>query len=56
MRELPGAPARTNWASDKVRPDPLLMEARELEFTGRTAAQVLIANQLKNQQKSKREE
>ncbi len=60
MRELPGSPAQTTWATDRVnasrRADPLLMEARELEFTGRAAAQVLIVNQLKNQQKSKREE
>jgi hypothetical protein len=54
MRELPNAPAQTSWASDKAKADPLLMEARAFEFTGRATAQVLIVNQLKNQ--GKREE
>ena len=62
MRELPGSPVRaavsTQLASDKIREgvDPLLMGARELEFTGRTAAQVMIVNQLQNQQMRRREE
>jgi hypothetical protein len=62
MRELPGAPAdrtRTVLASDALsagRADPLLMEARQFEFTTRMTAQTLIMNQLANQQERKREE
>lgn len=49
-------PAQTQWASDKAKVDPLLLEARQFEFQSRTAAQVLIANQLQNQQNRKRAE